>query len=105
MITLKSSREIELMRRAGKITAAARALARDMVKPGVTTHQIDKAVFRFLMMNFADNGSIEFAFAKVYQHTFPNGNTIAKIIATIGENTIYRYWKYNIDKGIHYFAL
>ena len=48
MITLKSSREIELMRRAGKITAAARALARDMVKPGVTTHQIDKAVFRFI---------------------------------------------------------
>ena len=48
MITLKSSHEIELMRRAGKITAAARALARDMVKPGVTTHQIDKAVFQFI---------------------------------------------------------
>ena len=28
MITLKSAHEIELMRRAGKITAAARALAR-----------------------------------------------------------------------------
>ena len=48
MITLKSNREIELMRRAGKITAAARAVARDMVKPGVTTHQIDKAVFEFI---------------------------------------------------------
>ena len=48
MITLKSSHEIELMRRAGKITAAARALARDMVKPGVTTQQIDKAVFQFI---------------------------------------------------------
>ena len=36
------------MRRAGKITAAARALARDMVKPGVTTAQIDKAVFQFI---------------------------------------------------------
>ncbi len=48
MITLKSAHEIELMRRAGKITAAARALARDMVKPGVTTHQIDKAVFEFI---------------------------------------------------------
>ena len=34
MITLKSAHEIELMRRAGKITAAARALAREMVKPG-----------------------------------------------------------------------
>lgn len=48
MITLKSPHEIELMRRAGKITAAARALARDMVKPGVTTAQIDKAAFQFI---------------------------------------------------------
>lgn len=48
MITLKSQHEIELMRRAGKITAAARALARDMVKPGVTTQQIDKAVCHFI---------------------------------------------------------
>ena len=48
MITLKSEHEIELMRRAGKITAAARAVARDMVKPGVTTQQIDKAVFHFI---------------------------------------------------------
>ncbi|MBQ7485387.1 MAG: type I methionyl aminopeptidase [Oscillospiraceae bacterium] len=48
MITLKSSREIEWMRRAGKITAAARAVAREMVRPGVTTHQIDEAVFHFI---------------------------------------------------------
>ena len=41
MITLKSSHEIELMRRAGKITAAARALAGEMVRPGVTTQEID----------------------------------------------------------------
>ena len=49
MITLKSSHEIEMMRRAGKITAAARALARDMVKPGVTTQQIDEAVYQFIV--------------------------------------------------------
>ena len=48
MITLKSEHEIELMRRAGKITAAARALAREMVKPGVTTQQIDKSVYHFI---------------------------------------------------------
>lgn len=42
MITLKSPHEIELMRRAGKITAAARALAGEMVKPGVTTREIDR---------------------------------------------------------------
>lgn len=48
MITLKSSHEIELMRRAGKITAAARALAGEMVAPGVTTREIDKAVYRYI---------------------------------------------------------
>ena len=39
MISLKSQREIEAMRRAGRITAQARALAGSMVKPGVTTHR------------------------------------------------------------------
>ena len=48
MITLKSAHEIELMRTAGKITAAARALAGEMVKPGVTTKEIDTAVEHFI---------------------------------------------------------
>ena len=48
MISLKSPREIEAMRRAGRITAQARALAGSMVRPGVTTHEIDTAVRRFI---------------------------------------------------------
>ena len=44
MITLKSPHEIELMRRAGKITAAARAYAQGLVRPGVTTQEINSAV-------------------------------------------------------------
>ena len=48
MISLKSSHEIDLMRKAGKITAAARALAGEMVKPGVTTQEIDSAVDAFI---------------------------------------------------------
>lgn len=48
MITLKSSHEIQLMRQAGKITAAARALAGEMVAPGVTTREIDKAVHHYI---------------------------------------------------------
>ena len=54
MITLKSQHEIELMRRAGKITAAARALAGEMVAPGVTTHEIDQAVYRFIRAQGAE---------------------------------------------------
>lgn len=53
MITLKSTHEIELMRRAGKITAAARALAGEMVRPGVTTQEIDSEVERFIRKNGA----------------------------------------------------
>ena len=48
MISLKSPREIELMRRAGRLTAQARALAGSLVRPGVTTHEIDTAVRRFI---------------------------------------------------------
>ena len=48
MIILKSSREVELMRQAGKISAAARALAGAMVAPGVSTREIDRAVHRFI---------------------------------------------------------
>lgn len=47
-IIIKSSREIELMRQAGKIAAAARTVAREMVTPGVTTAQIDREVKRFI---------------------------------------------------------
>ena len=48
LISLRSDREIEAMRKAGRITAQARALAGSMVKPGVTTKQIDKAVREFI---------------------------------------------------------
>ena len=48
MISLKSPREIECMRRAGRLTAQARALAGSLVRPGVTTHEIDTAVRKFI---------------------------------------------------------
>ena len=49
MIPIKNERELEVMRRACKITAAARALAGEMVRPGVTTKEIDKAVHDFIV--------------------------------------------------------
>lgn len=49
MIPIKNEREISVMRRACKITAAARALAGEMVRPGVTTKEIDKAVHDFIV--------------------------------------------------------
>ena len=49
MIAIKSERELSLMRQACKITAAARALAGEMVRPGVSTKQIDKAVHDYIV--------------------------------------------------------
>ena len=49
MMILKSPHDVELMRRAGKITAAARALAGKMVTAGVTTLEIDKAVKSYII--------------------------------------------------------
>ena len=49
MISVKNERELEIMRKACKITAAARALAGEMVRPGVTTKEIDKAVHDFIV--------------------------------------------------------
>lgn len=49
LISIKSPREIEAMRRAGRITAQARALAGSMIRPGVTTREIDTAVRRFIV--------------------------------------------------------
>ncbi len=49
MIAIKNERELAFMRQACKITAAARALAGEMVRPGVSTKEIDKAVHDFIV--------------------------------------------------------
>ncbi len=48
LISIKSPHEIDLMRRAGRITAQARALAGSLVRPGVSTLEIDEAVRKFI---------------------------------------------------------
>ena len=49
MIAIKNEQELMCMRQACKITAAARALAGEMVRPGVSTKEIDKAVYEFIV--------------------------------------------------------
>ena len=49
MIVIKNGQELQDMRKACKITAAARALAGEMVRPGMTTEAIDKAVHDFIV--------------------------------------------------------
>lgn len=47
-IIIKSPREIEFMRQAGRITAGARSIARQAIADGVSTKEIDKAVNEFI---------------------------------------------------------
>ena len=49
MIVIKNEQELVCMRQACRITAAARALAGEMVRPGVSTKAIDKAVHDFIV--------------------------------------------------------
>ena len=48
MISIKSPAEIEKMRAAGRLTAQARKLAGSMVRPGVSTLEIDREVRKFI---------------------------------------------------------
>ncbi len=52
-IIIKSASDIEHMRRAGKITAGARTIARQAVAAGVTTKQIDREVHEFIVKSGA----------------------------------------------------
>lgn len=61
MISVKTERELEVMRRAGRITAQARALAGSMVRPGVTTKEIDKAVHDFIVSQGAKPSFLNYA--------------------------------------------
>ena len=49
MITIKSGREIELMRQACKIAAGARSVGRQAVRSGLTTKEIDRAVHEYIV--------------------------------------------------------
>ena len=48
MITLKSPREIEIMARAGRIVGATLDLVRRMIRPGVSTEELDAAAEKFI---------------------------------------------------------
>ena len=70
MIVIKNEQDLECMRQACKITAAARALAGEMVKPGVSTKQIDKAVREFIVAQGAKPSFLNY-------HGFPASTCIS----------------------------
>ncbi len=48
MITLKSSRELEVMRRAGRIVHGTLALMREILVPGMSTEDLDREAEKFI---------------------------------------------------------
>lgn len=48
MLVIKTQRELQLMREAGRIAATALKKAGDMVKPGVSTEEIDLKIFNYI---------------------------------------------------------
>ncbi len=53
MITVKSGREIELMRQAGKIAAGARSVGREAIRGGLTTKEIDREILDYIVRSGA----------------------------------------------------
>ena len=48
MIIIKNSDQIKLMRMAGRITAEALMVARDAIRPGMTTKELDTKIRRYI---------------------------------------------------------
>ncbi len=48
MIIIKNSEQIELMRRAGRITAEALLVAKEAIRPGVSTKEVDMKIRHFI---------------------------------------------------------
>jgi len=70
MIAIKNGQELLSMRQACKITAAARALAGEMVRPGITTKEIDKVVHDFIVSQGAKPSFLNY-------HGFPASTCIS----------------------------
>ena len=75
MIIIKNGHEIESMRQACRITAAARALAGEMVRPGVSTLQIAKAGHDYIVSQGAKPSFLGY-------HGFP-GSTCISVNSTV----------------------
>ncbi len=99
MITIKSQREIELMRKAGRIVALAHQEVAKNIKPGISTLELDQIVEKVIRDNDAIPsfkgyngfpGSICASVNEVVVHGIPSSNTILKngdiIAVDIGAN-------------------
>lgn len=71
MITLKSDREIRLMRRAGLAVWRAHQIALEMVRPGATTRQVDAAIADYFRGRSAEPLFYKYAHHEKGKPAFP----------------------------------
>lgn len=101
MITIKSDREIELMREAGRITAYAHMKVAQAIKPGVSTYELDKIAYDAIVSQGAIPSFLNYhgypasicaSLNEVVVHGIPNKKTILKNgdIISIDIGAIYR---------------
>lgn len=77
MIILKSSDELVYMRRAGRVVAKAHQLMAEMVRPGITTAELDEAVAKLLAAEGAQPAFLGY-------HGFP-----AHICTSVNEEVVH----------------
>ena len=87
MITLKSERELALMREAGHIVALAHKAVRDAIKPGISTAELDKIAYDVIISNGATPSFLNYngfpaticaSVNEVVIHGIPSKKTILK---------------------------
>ena len=87
MITIKSPREIELMDRAGTVVALVHKRLREVIKPGITTKQIDKICEEVIRQNdctpsfkglYGFKGSVCTSINDMLVHGIPSHDVVLK---------------------------
>lgn len=108
MITIKSSREIELMKTAGDILARTREHLISYIKPGVTTHELDMLAHNFIVSQDATpsfkgyqgfSGSICTSVNEVVIHGIPSKKKVLKDGDIISIDIGVQYKGYHADSA------
>ena len=108
MVIIKNSEQLALMRKAGKITAEALLVARDAIKPGISTKEVDTKVRTFIEKCGATPsflgyngfpGSACISINEQVIHGIPSSNVIIKEGDIVKVDVGARYRGYNGDSA------
>ena len=108
MVIIKKSEQIMLMRKAGRITAEALLVARDSIRAGITTKELDTKIRRFIEKCGATpsflgyngfSGSACISLNEQVIHGIPSGKVIIKEGDIVKVDVGARYRGYNGDSA------